>query len=68
MRREMKNVSNSIEVSSGSVNIFGAYSLKKVPETDHKSVHPTLRFHGKCKELARPVYEYKPHIMYHDHF
>lgn len=29
MRREMKNVRNSIQVSSGSVNIFGGYSLKQ---------------------------------------
>jgi hypothetical protein len=69
MRREMKNVRNSIQVSNGSVNIFGGYSLKKkVSETDHKSDRPSLRFHGKCKELASLVYEYKPNIMYQDHF
>jgi hypothetical protein len=42
MRREMKNVRNSIQVSSGNVNIFGGYSLKKIPETDKKSVHLSL--------------------------
>jgi len=68
MKRETKNVINSIQVSSGSVNTFGGYSLKRVPETNHKSVRPSLRFHGKCKELASPVYEYKPHIMYQDRF
>lgn len=68
MRREMKNVRNSIQVSSGSVNIYCGYSLKKVPEKDQKLVHPSLQFHGKGKELACPVNEYKPHIMYQDHF
>jgi hypothetical protein len=68
MRREMKNVRNSIRVSGGSVNMFGSYSLKRVPETDHKSVCPSFRFHSKCKELASPVYKYKPHTMYQDRF
>jgi hypothetical protein len=35
MRGEMKNIRNSIQVSSGSVNTFGVYNLKKVPETDY---------------------------------
>jgi hypothetical protein len=37
MRREKKNVRNSIQVSSGSVNTFGGYSLNNLPETDHNN-------------------------------
>ena len=40
MRREMKHVRNCIQVSSDNVNIFGGYSLKKIPEADQKISPP----------------------------